>query len=359
MKEIHQKHDLDNAMRRIIFAFVFIYILGFTHSIGFAAGGDRTGNGGDGISQVFEEGRDLAIKILEHMDDCSLPKFTDEDIKTWLINNKRDLIEDIKETKHNWDPPVPQVTCAWTMDHPRNEILFTGKECKKVRYTADLAAGLLIHEAAHHFGVTSNVFAEQIVRAAKHSYKNSNCPQDPFDPLSCTTIPNLRFPSPPPYKAALIGDETSYATLTLGGTFRLFSRNRVCGTNMMNLKMNCTPWANEEGLMRTFVNGRGEQIKYSVVGPIKLAFEAPNNEIMLESFGKRRCEIKPMTSFCKIADGPLEEDELYEERQGVRQKLMLSTVWNGKCVRQYARLSFKKPGANDWIETEHVVFWPY
>lgn len=328
---------------------LFVLIL---NSIAAAAGGDGVGNGGDGISQVFEDARLKAVKLLERLDSCNLPADTKPDVREWLLANRLQLINDIKNSYHIWKTTNATKTCAWTEGKGSREIIFSTQECRENIYDVETAAALLIHESVHHLGRPSETFANEAGSAVRHSETHRTCQYDPFQAESCSLGKAPPASVPPHVKPESTHVATPYASLDLG-EWRMFSRARVC-----TRAGRCTSWHYDDDTKRTFYDTGDKEHVLATSGRVLFNIEAPNNDIYLKTFGLRTCQLTSKVSFCNFGMGAGEENDLYEKRGSTKQKLSFVSVFTGNCLRQYAKLQFREPGANDWTETEHVVFFP-
>ncbi len=327
-----------------------LFILALNSQV-LAAGGDSVGNGGDGISQVFEDARLKAVKLLERLDPCSTPVETKREVKEWLLAHRLEIIEDVKNSQHIWKLTDAKQTCAWTKSERNNDILFSTKSCREKIYDIETAAALLIHESVHHLGVESDAFAKDVGSAVRHSETRHTCQYDPFQPESCK-FDRAPIAVPPNLKPDSTHVVVPYASLDIG-EWRLFSRSRVCKDSGR-----CAGWTYNDENKRTFYDDSDKSYTLATSGRVLFNIEAPYNDIYLKTLGDRTCQLTSKVSFCHFGMGPGEANDLYEKVGSEKQKLSFVSVFTGNCLRQYAKLLFRKPGSNAWLESEHVVFFP-
>ena len=267
------------------------------------AGGDSVGNGGDGISQVFEDARIKAIKLLERLDPCNIPVTTKPEVKEWLLNYRLELVDDVRNSHHIWQPTNLTGTCAWTRGRGSREIVFSTQECREKIYSVETAVALLIHESAHHFGKYAETFAIEAGNAVRHSETNRTCHYDPFQSNSCNIVPVKDSATAKAEPGRLT---TRYASMDIG-EWRLFSRVRTCKVNG-----SCSAWSYDDNPKRTFYDINDREYALPASGRVIFSIEAPKNDIYLKTFGARACQLTSNISYCDFGMGPTEESDLYE-----------------------------------------------
>jgi hypothetical protein len=310
--------------------FTLIFLLYGTAFAG-AVGGDGVGNAGDTWDKLFEDGRKLALKSLQRMDECSLES---EDIpapvRLFLLTYKAEMIDDIKVTKYAMGPHNIAYSCGWTPRQSKAPIIFGTIDCAaEKKYTVDDAAWLIIHETIHHFGYDEEVFPRAVAKAVEYSRGRPSCTHYIWDEKSCRQEdPNSQVSE---------------------GDFVLYSRARHCQSDE-----DCHGWVYSTTPQRSFHDANDNVVTLPAYGKVTVSIDPRRADVAVTTIGNRPCSVFKHINSCDMA---VDNIDLYEKMGTQRQKLSFSTVYAGHCLRQRALLKFQEPGKSDWVETEHIVFF--
>lgn len=326
---------------------LFVLLL---NSVAFAAGlgGDGVGNGGDGITQLFEDARVKAVSILERLDPCTIPKDTQRDVREWILENRHVMIADIQKSPHIWGDNNITRTCAWTGNDLHQYIIFSTQECRASIYDLEVAAALLVHESVHHFGIKSESFAKEVANAVRKSEFLRTCKYDPFNEESCQLESGGPAIANDPMKMTV-----TYAPIEIGN-YRLYSRIRGCRD-----VRGCSAWDDYVTSERVFYDNNDDIVILPTSGKAQLLVNGPNNDMFIKTFGTGACRwFFPKPTLCDFGVGTVGRNTLYQKIGTGKQKLSFVSVYTGKCLRQYAKLIFREPNSKNWVEVQHVVFSP-
>lgn len=339
---------------------VFLFIAFFSSSnLSFAGGGDSVGNGGDGIRILFSQARDEAIRVISNLNRCSFADEISLEAKEWILENKENLIDDLRHTSQLWTEDFEQPTCAYTYRVPQSPIHFSFKKCRTEIYTLEIAAMLLVHETVHHFGFQDETFADEVGRAVLTSHSAPYCMgSDPFSIPNCHGLkglnanePFVRIPSSERQVTSVANDDAPAIRMKIG-QYRMFSRQRTCKD-----KDNCGEWIVDKSLIRRFTDRSGHEKSFMIVGDIWVFTPMNGEKLFFTTIGDRSClaEDTKCTPGVKGAGW----SDLFEQINGINQKIIFSSSFTGRCLHQSAKLKFPSLRDSTWLEVEHVVFGPY
>lgn len=143
-------------------------------------GGSAVGDGGDGYRIQIEEARlNAALAVLAVTRADHFPESTATELVDWFLARREALAADIRGLELQWNYEDEPENCAFTNipgESPR-VVRFFKKTCLKTHTTAELQIELVLHEAAHHFGVASDTagerFANQLAIAVLDAWQRS------------------------------------------------------------------------------------------------------------------------------------------------------------------------------------------
>lgn len=192
------------------------------------------GSGGDYIRQTFEEARTLAAAKVQSIQSCSFSQMKIlPSVKEWILTHKELLKKDIETSQHLWVVD-DQVTCAFTLHSPSAPIYLSFPRCGAGVTNSNEALFLLVHESAHHLGVTDEVQADLIAKAVTDAAMIEKCDPSqgtPFDSAICQGPQANRFD---------IGRLMSPGSVKSSfGHYTLYARARLC-----SILSGCGDWTN-------------------------------------------------------------------------------------------------------------------
>jgi hypothetical protein len=305
----------------------------------FAKSGDGIGNGGDGIRTLFKEAKEIAIRNLERLDDCTL-RGIDPETKNWLLVNRLKLAVDIHKSEHIWDDKSAKGKCAGTGNRAGQPIVFRELDCKIETYTPDSAARLLVHEAVHHWDIPDDErrIPDRVADAVYDSSAKSVCHLHPWTVDTCPVDyglpPRMTPPSRGPFAEAPLG------------TYRMFYRTRLCDRD------DCGIWAERNIAEKTFADENAKPIKLPVTGKVSLVVDSENQAFLLTA-GNRLCGANKR-AICEMGIGA---NNLYDTFRHLRRKISFVSTYKTDCLRQYAKVQLRDPDATEWIENEYLIIW--
>lgn len=142
---------------------------------------------GDGLKLVFAKAREHAAFITLRINDRSLAKALDANLRDWILANHQELAADIAKTQHKWiEAQTP--ACASTHFTTGSEIELSYVTCRDLETFED-AGELLIHESVHHLDVADETFADAVALAIYSSWKTGGTD---WVPTSKTNAPAAR-----------------------------------------------------------------------------------------------------------------------------------------------------------------------
>jgi hypothetical protein len=171
---------------------VFIaYLLAMSGQLAFA-GGDHAGNGGDFLRIIFEKGRTNAVGLVQKLKSCQLPSNVPGDIRNWILIHQNELAIDLRGTHYIWSIDSNQ-TCAFTQTIRSADIELSYEACRPTIRNEEDAARVLLHETAHHFGITDENFADWVSYAISEANTEDTCSgnsgSDVFNSNYCASAP--------------------------------------------------------------------------------------------------------------------------------------------------------------------------
>jgi hypothetical protein len=117
----------------------------------------------------FEEGKLLAAELVARLQPAQFPTGTSPDVAAWLITERDRLAQDIQGTPLEFTVEDAS-TCAHTGFSTSAPVTVSVVACRSIS-TREEAAKLLIHEAAHHLGITDENFADRAAMAVFASFE--------------------------------------------------------------------------------------------------------------------------------------------------------------------------------------------
>lgn len=171
------------------------------------ADGQHVGNGGDPLEQIFENARLDAAEMVRRYDPNAVPpEFADvaaflnaPDASGTPVHAR--LAADILASRY-WfiedrGSAPSQPTCARTNlpDHPPSDVRFSLTLCERIvrEFGTGIAAELVIHEAAHHFGLTQASDEALAIRVGTFLATHSRDARPHWSSLSRTGEPSPRW----------------------------------------------------------------------------------------------------------------------------------------------------------------------
>lgn len=178
------------------------------------------GSGGDYIRRAFENGRIIAAQKIESIKPCYFQPEVSEKTKDWILLQRTALINDIKRSPHIWKDEA-QATCAFTLHSPEAPISLSYSTCRETTDQEASSIFTLIHESAHHLGVSDETQADQIAIAIMNSVTNKICAsrEEIFEQRVCTG------------PAAVENDFTklfSQSSILRSERYHIYARSRIC-----------------------------------------------------------------------------------------------------------------------------------
>lgn len=158
---------------------------------GAQANGNGFGNGGDALRVLFEKARTAAAAKIDELKWCSFAENTPSETAEWILKNQADLIIDIQRSEHLWVVDS-QATCGFTKTEKQSGIYLSYPTCAStVGTNLKDAMFVILHETAHHFGVTNEKEADRFAQIVMATKKGVKCPDTPdiTDPKSCSSAP--------------------------------------------------------------------------------------------------------------------------------------------------------------------------
>ncbi len=191
------------------------------------------GHGGDPLRLLFNDARRYAVERVSQAKPCEFNVDVRPEVVEWIISRKAELAADIGSAPHMWTL-APQSTCAFTQTQPNSAVAMSFEACRPLIKDANDAISILAHESAHHLGIESEIFADEVGRAIARVGQSSTCSampsSDPFDPGSC---PGRQVSSDEMYSWLPL----PHATQRELGKMKATIRQRTCyGDNF------CTNW---------------------------------------------------------------------------------------------------------------------
>lgn len=128
-------------------------------------GGEGSGShGGDELKHLFTEAKLSAISKLRSTATLVFPPDLLQDRISWFRQHRDDLLIDLETAPHIWHREEADY-CAQTMPVRQAAIHLSMPTCRQRVWTLDAAIRILIHEATHHMGVTSEEEADELAIA--------------------------------------------------------------------------------------------------------------------------------------------------------------------------------------------------
>lgn len=191
------------------------------------------GHGGDPLRLLFNDARRYAVERVSQAKPCEFNVDVRPEVVEWIISHKTELAADIGAAPHMWTL-APQSSCAFTQTQPNSAVAMSFEACRPLIKDANDAISILAHESAHHLGIESEIFADEVGRAIARLGQSSTCnaapSADPFDPGSC---PGRQVSSDEMYSWLPL----PHATQRELGKMKAIIRQRTCyGDNF------CTNW---------------------------------------------------------------------------------------------------------------------
>jgi hypothetical protein len=143
-------------LRSIVSALLFLAPTGH-HAIA----ADTVGNPGDVIRLIFARGREHALTVLKTLDVHALDATHGVDVVAWFEEHRDALIEDVANASYTFVTETRD-TCAYTLRQQSAPITLSMPTCMHTIHDEADAAELILHETAHHFGVTDEDFADRL-----------------------------------------------------------------------------------------------------------------------------------------------------------------------------------------------------
>jgi hypothetical protein len=150
--------------------FFMVLTIACGNQVLFADDGGMTGGGGDNLRLRFLDGQELAVSIIDAIDESSLAADTSSEAKAWILQNQKDWLADVRATKQIWSDQHGHETCAWTEFSPRAQIQLSFYKCSRVGDESSVAF-ILLHESVHHLGIKDESMADSIAKAAIDAWR--------------------------------------------------------------------------------------------------------------------------------------------------------------------------------------------
>jgi hypothetical protein len=192
------------------------------------------GSGGDYIRQIFEQGRTKAAAKLASLTTCSFDSNVPPEMKAWILGNKDLIKADIEKSNHLWVVDA-QPTCAFTIHAPQSSIYLSYPTCDTKNADADTAMFTLIHESAHHLGISDEQQADIVATLITQAVFVEKCAADlsVFDSMICQGNPATAQDIGKLFKPGAVS--------AVVGKYGFYVRSRLCST-----LSGCGDWQNNQ-----------------------------------------------------------------------------------------------------------------
>ncbi len=211
-------------------------------------GGQGVGSGGDALRQLMEQARWAALGRLSAIDWCSFAPNVSPVLSQWILQHMNEFKQDVQNSNHLWVVDA-QSTCGFTQHSSTADIYFSYPTCAAtIGNNLNSALFTLLHETAHHLGVSDEKQADLVAQAILDANIALQCPaatQDVFNPLVCqgpvfTATDAAKYLQPGQSQTNAIGKYQAYA------------RYRQC-----NYLTGCGAWVASK-VVKYSTNGLGE-----------------------------------------------------------------------------------------------------
>lgn len=141
--------------------------------------GTDVGSAGDYIRILMEEGRIYASGVITRLDRKSIPSYLAEQANplelSWLLENKENIQNDIKNAHHLWVKALPpqcgDANCGCNLRD--GTVYFDLNRCQETIFNRTQAAELLVHESLHTFFGTDETKVRRIGAATFEILRNT------------------------------------------------------------------------------------------------------------------------------------------------------------------------------------------
>jgi hypothetical protein len=193
------------------------------------------GNGGDAMRRLFEQARTASATLVENLQSCSFQSDVSQEAADWILTRQDVIRKDIKAAPYLWVVDS-QPTCGFTQTDLKSPIYLSYPTCAST-VGADLKSAIFVvlHETAHHLGVTDEHEADNFAYAIQNADLNKSCPKnrisDVFDSRICD---GSSFTATDARRYLAAGQTSAYI-----GKYAAYARYRDCTT-----LSGCTDWMN-------------------------------------------------------------------------------------------------------------------
>lgn len=194
--------------------------------------GNGGGNGGDALRELLERARSAAAATVQNLQWCSFKSTVKKETVDWILANQTAIANDIRSSQHLWVVD-DQATCGFTSGDSAAPIYLSYPTCAStVGNSLNSAIFVVLHETAHHFGVSNERDADAIAKAIQEANLNTTCPasDDITDPGVCSSGPMTTEDAQRYFSA---GDTSVMVPVT----YRVYGRISRCVT-----LSGCEPW---------------------------------------------------------------------------------------------------------------------
>ena len=230
------------------------------------------GHGGDPLRLLFNDARRYAVERVSHAKPCEFNVDVRPEVVEWIIHHKAELAADIGAAPHAWTF-APQSSCAFTQTQANSPVSLSFSACRSFTKDANDAITILVHESAHHLGIESETFADEVGRAIARLGQRSTCnatpSSDPFDPGSC---PGRQVSNDELYSWIPLPHDNQRPL----GKMQATIRQRTCyGENL------CTNW--EDDSKGLYVDWNNKNFPLPLSGQVKVWLKNNQPLVLVES----------------------------------------------------------------------------
>lgn len=142
-------------------------------------GGDELRNGGGGLSQFFQNGRDIAVQVLTKvrtLEPSDFPTVSEQSrrfILEFYAANRDELATDVLGTDSNypWVAHNENGACGATRTERKAKIQLAYDKCSAQIFSDTDAGFQLIGESSHHLGVDDDSLAALLIVTVRNAYR--------------------------------------------------------------------------------------------------------------------------------------------------------------------------------------------
>lgn len=232
------------------FLFIIAVSLGATN-----ASANTVGSGGDALRNLFVQAKSYASQRVANLQWCSFSNTTPSKVSEWILKNQNDLSMDLLKSEHLWVVDS-QATCGFTNHSANSAIYLSYPTCANtVGTNVDAAIFTLIHETAHHLGISDEKEADLVAAAVLSANANSNCPVFPGDVFNPAVCQGALFTA---------ADAATFITIEkpnfTGGNYKWYGKSRLCSK-----LQGCLPWVQDEVMSYSSMRFYNDEVNEKIV----------------------------------------------------------------------------------------------